>query len=115
MPRIACIFLLPLTLTAAACQATGSDEVGALAPAALGSSGVQLIAIGELPGTVADLSHQTGAALENGMPGNLLGGLGSGLAYAGWGRFLAVPDRGPNAQPYDSAVDDTASYINRFQ
>jgi hypothetical protein len=28
--------------------------------------------------------------------------------------FLALPERGPNAVPYDSNSDDTASYINRF-
>ncbi len=26
----------------------------------------------------------------------------------------AVPDRGPNAMPFDSAIDDTATYINRL-
>ena len=29
--------------------------------------------------------------------------------------FLAVPDRGPNAIPYNDAIDNTASYIPRFQ
>ena len=53
--------------------------------------------------------------LENGLPANLLGGLGSGIAYAGGNTLLTVPDRGPNATPYNSSVDDTASYINRFQ
>ncbi len=28
--------------------------------------------------------------------------------------FLALPDRGPNAVSYDSNIDDTDSYINRF-
>jgi hypothetical protein len=76
---------------------------------------VDLIAIGQLSGTSRDLSKATSATLENGAWGNLLGGLGSGLAYAGCNTFLAVPDRGPNAIPYNSAIDDTASYINRFQ
>ena len=49
------------------------------------------------------------------MPANILGGLGSGLAFAGGDTFLAVPDRGPNAVEYNDAVDNTASYINRFQ
>src|SRR5262249_53302680 len=34
---------------------------------------------------------------------------------AGGNIFLGLPDRGPNAKPYNSAVDDTASYIARFQ
>ncbi|BCQ27493.1 esterase-like activity of phytase family protein (plasmid) [Caballeronia sp. NK8] len=76
---------------------------------------VDLIAIGELSGLVADRSKATAAPLENGAPGNLLGGLGSGLAYAGCDTFLATPDRGPNAISYNKAIDDTASYINRFQ
>ena len=49
------------------------------------------------------------------MPANVLGGIGSGLAWAGGNTFLATPDRGPNATPYNSAVDDTVSYIARFQ
>jgi hypothetical protein len=64
-------------------------------------------------GANADLSGLTGP-LENGLAGNVLGGIGSGLAYAGGNTFLAVPDRGPNATPYNPAVDDTVSYISRF-
>ena len=64
-------------------------------------------------GYYADLSGLN-YTLENGAAANLLGGLGSGLAYISTDRFLAVPDRGPNAVPYDSNIDDTASYINRF-
>ncbi len=79
---------------------------------------VDLIAIGSLTGSsagsFADLSGLTGA-LENGLAGNLLGGLGSGLAWAGGNTFIALPDRGPNATSYNSLVDDTASYIARFQ
>ena len=73
---------------------------------------VVLLAKGTLNGT-SDKSGLTGT-LENGMPANILGGLGSGLTYAGGNTFLAVPDRGPNATPYNSAVDDTVSYISRF-
>ncbi len=40
---------------------------------------------------------------------------GSALAWAGGNTFIALPDRGPNATPYNSAVDDTVSYISRFQ
>ena len=75
---------------------------------------VELIAVGNISGTYEDLAHNTAKVLENGVPGDRLGGIGSGLAYAGGTTFLALPDRGPNAAPYNSAVDDTASYIERF-
>jgi len=64
-------------------------------------------------GPDADLSGLN-YKLENGAPANLLGGLGSGLAYASGNTFLALPDRGPNATTYNLAIDSTASYINRF-
>ncbi|MGI4953592.1 MAG: esterase-like activity of phytase family protein [Janthinobacterium lividum] len=77
-----------------------------------------LLAIGSLSGSSAganaDLSGLT-APLENGLAGNVLGGMGSGLAWAGGNTFLAAPDRGPNATSYNAAVDDTTSYIARFQ
>ena len=76
---------------------------------------VDLIAIGSLSGTFSDLSSQTSGPLENGAAGNILGGLGSGIAWAGGNTFLATPDRGPNATSYNSLVDDTTSYITRFQ
>jgi Esterase-like activity of phytase len=72
-----------------------------------------LLAIGSLNGS-SDLSGLT-APLENGLAGNVLGGMGSGMAWAGGNNFLATPDRGPNATPYNSSVDDTVSYISRFQ
>lgn len=72
-----------------------------------------LIAQGALNGGT-DLSGLTGT-LENGLAQNVLGGLGSGLAYAGGNNFIALPDRGPNATAYNSAVDNTVSYITRFQ
>jgi len=88
----------------------------ALAPAA--NATPILLGIGTLTGSSAgpnvDLSGLT-APMENGLPGNVLGGLGSGLTYAGGNTFLGLPDRGPNATPYNSAVDDTVSYISRFQ
>ena len=78
----------------------------------------QLIAIGSLTsssaGAYADLSGLTGL-LENGVAGNSLGGIGSGFAYAGGNTFIATPDRGPNAVVYNALVDDTSSYISRFQ
>ena len=77
----------------------------------------QLIAIGSLSGSSAgantDLSGLTGL-LENGVAGNFLGGIGSGLAYAGGNTFIATPDRGPNATAYNPLVDETTSYISRF-
>jgi hypothetical protein len=76
---------------------------------------VDLIAIGSMSGTYEDLSGRTAAPLENGVAGNRLGGIGSGLAYAGGDIFLALPDRGPNAVSYASNIDDTTSYIERFQ
>ena len=76
---------------------------------------VSLIGFGSISGTYEDLSSKMAPPLENGVAGNRLGGIGSGLAYAGGTTFLALPDRGPNAAPYASDVDDTASYINRFQ
>jgi len=71
-----------------------------------------LLATGTLSGTT-DLSGLSGT-LENGMSANVLGGIGSGLAWAGGNTFLALPDRGPNATPWNSTVDDTTSYIGRF-
>src|SRR5215470_3634808 len=76
---------------------------------------VDLIAMGSIPSNYEDFAIETAGPLENGVPGNRLGGIGSGLAYAGGTTFVALPDRGPNAVSYDSAVDDTASYIERFQ
>jgi hypothetical protein len=73
-----------------------------------------LIAIGTLNDTT-DLSSFTGV-LENGVDHqNVLGGIGSGLTWAGGNTFLALPDRGPNATVYNPLVDNTTSYIARFQ
>ena len=82
-------------------------------PALPADAAVTLLARGSLGGT-SDLSGLTNT-LENGLPANILGGIGSGLAYAGGNTFLALPDRGPNATAYNPAVDDTVSYIARFQ
>jgi hypothetical protein len=90
-------------------------SLAALAAAPAAHATVELIAIGKLDGNLLDKSKETAAPLENGAPGNLLGGLGSGIGYAGCHTFLAVPDRGPNAISYNKSIDDTASYINRFQ
>ena len=78
---------------------------------------ITLFAVGDLTqsraGSYTDLSHLN-YTLENGVAANYLGGLGSAITYAGGKTFLALPDRGPNAVSFDSNVDDTVSYINRF-
>ena len=76
---------------------------------------IDVIAIGSIDGNYEDFALQTAAPLENGVPGNALGGMGSGFTYAGGNTFIGIPDRGPNANAYNSAVDDTVSYIPRFQ
>ena len=77
---------------------------------------IDLIAVGSLA-DVTDKSALT-ALLENGVDtGNVLGGIGSGLAWAGGNTFIALPDRGPNATLWTggAAVDQTTSYIARLQ
>jgi|SRR5579884_2141319 len=63
---------------------------------------ITLLAIGTLDdsrgGSFTDLSGLN-YKLENGAPANLLGGLGSAIAYASGNTFVALPDRGPNAIP----------------
>ncbi|MDF9390976.1 MULTISPECIES: esterase-like activity of phytase family protein [Methylococcus] len=86
----------------------------ALFAATVCHAGTDLIAIGTVDPASSDRAPRTHAPLENGVSGNLLGGLGSGLAWAGGPLFIAAPDRGPNATPYNPLVDDTTSYINRF-
>jgi uncharacterized protein len=77
---------------------------------AMAQAGVELIAIGSVSGTYQDLAHETAAPLESGIAGNRLGGIDSGLAYAGGTTFLALPDRGPNALDYGAAsIDNTTS------
>jgi hypothetical protein len=68
-------------------------------------------------GTLSDLKDKSGLdyTLENGLSAAVLGGIGSGLTYAGGTTFLAVPDRGPNATVYDPLIDNTTSYISRVQ
>jgi hypothetical protein len=78
------------------------------------AAGPDLIAAASLPATYEDLSNQTAGPLENGVPGNRLGGIGSSIAYAGGDTFLMLPDRGPNALEYASSIDSTVSYIDRF-
>jgi Esterase-like activity of phytase len=83
----------------------------------LGQAQPTLIAVGSLTesraGANADLSGLT-YLLENQAPANLLGGLGSAIAYDVGKKFLLLPDRGPNATTYDTLIDNTVSYVNRF-
>src|SRR5215475_11599740 len=73
-----------------------------------------LIAAASIPATYEDLNNPTAAPLENGVPGNRLGGFGSSITYAGGDTFLMVPDRGPNAVEWASSIDSTVAYIERF-
>ncbi len=77
-------------------------------------AGISLIATDSISGTASDESGLSGN-LENGFAANLLGGIGSGLAWAGGSTFLGLPDRGPNAVSWNSTLDDTTSYVSRFQ
>ena len=77
-------------------------------------AGQSLIAAGALDASGGDLAGKTSKPLENSVAGNLFGGLGSGLGHASGDRFIAVPDRGPNANAYNDCLDDTTSYITRF-
>ena len=88
--------------------------LAALLVGASSAQAIELIAIGTLSNTT-DLSGLT-YTLENGNAANILGGMGSGLAYAGGNTFVAIPDRGPNAVTYtnSSYINDTTSYIARF-
>jgi hypothetical protein len=112
------LFWLTVSLAANGCgseQSIRSQDPVATTESELATGTIDLIATGSLSGAVSDRSTDTAGALENGVAGNLLGGIGSGLAYAGGQKFLALPDRGPNAVSYNAAVDDTTSYIARFQ
>jgi hypothetical protein len=88
--------------------------IASLFAASAANAATGLIAIGSLSGNAFDLSSATHGPLENGVAGNLLGGMGSGFAWAGGSTFVALPDRGPNALAYNPLVSDTTSYIDRF-
>src|SRR5262249_27319209 len=89
----------------------------AAAPVLSAHAGVDLIATSSISGTYQDLSDATSGRLENGVPGNRVGGRGSAIAYAGDDTFVRLPDRGPNAvSGYGGTpIDNTVSYINRFE
>lgn len=97
-------------MTAACAAVLGA---GAFATVGQAASPV-LIAIGTINAFYEDFAGETAAPLENGIRGNRLGGIGSGLAYLGGDYFLALPDRGPNAVAFNPCTDDTVSYISRF-
>lgn len=78
------------------------------------AAGPILLAMSTISGFYEDFAAQTSDPLENGVRGNRLGGIGSGLAYMGGDWFLALPDRGPNAVSFNACDDDTVAYINRF-
>ena len=77
---------------------------------------VKLLAVDQVTDANGGFTDRSGlgGTLENGVPANVLGGLGSGFAWAGGNTFVGVPDRGPNAVLYDALIDDTTSYISRF-
>lgn len=85
--------------------------------ASAGAQTLPVLAIGTLDqsraGAWTDLSGLK-YNLENGVKATELGGFGSAITYAGGNTFLALPDRGPNAVEFNDAIDNTASYINRF-
>jgi len=66
----------------------------------------ELIGVGAIPGTATDGSGLTGLLEDGVTPGNLVGGLGSAIAYTGYGDlYMMTPDRGP--------ADGTTSYVDR--
>jgi uncharacterized repeat protein (TIGR01451 family) len=99
--------------TMVGCGAEASGEPIASENAALSTSSLIATATLDRAADLAGLSD----ALENGLPQNVLGGIGSGLAWAGGTTFLGVPDRGPNATSYANGapVDNTTSFISRFE
>jgi hypothetical protein len=96
---------------------TTAIYVFVLSSTLLHSQTFRMLAVGTLDqsraGEWADVSGLT-YTLENGVPANNLGGFGSAITYVGGNDFLALPDRGPNAVSFDSALDDTVAYVNRF-
>ena len=57
---------------------------------------IDLLGTGEIPGTAVDQSGLTGLLEDGVTPRNQIGGLGSAIAYTGFGDFYyGTPDRGP--------------------
>ena len=97
-------------------RSTPAVVVTALLAAASIHAAPTLIGVGSIS-AATDLSGLSGN-IENGSPASTLGGIGSGLAWAGGNTFIAIPDRGPNATAWGgatgAALDNTTSYISRF-
>src|SRR5262249_1354874 len=89
--------------------------LASLFAASTAHAAIDLIAIGSVSGSYEDFAIATAGPLENGVPGNRLGGMGSGLAYAGCNTFIALPDPGPDPTPINNPRDNTTWYITRFQ
>jgi hypothetical protein len=106
--------LAGLQLVACGSDPEASQVAADSASLSLAAASAELIAIAQISSDQGDQATQTAAPLENGLPGNLLGGMGSGLTYVGANAYLAIPDRGPNATTYAAAIDNTTSYIPRF-
>lgn len=71
------------------------------------AAAVTFIGEGAIPGTARDQSGLTGLLEDGATPRDLVGGMGSAIAYSGSrNRYLATPDRGP--------ADGTTSYIDRI-
>ena len=104
MRRLSPTLLLALSLGAGATLSSHAQTLPVLAIGTLDQS---------RDGSFVDVSGLT-YKLENGVRANELGGFGSAITYASGNTFLALPDRGPNAVEFDDAIDNTASYINRF-
>ncbi|MES2569785.1 MAG: esterase-like activity of phytase family protein, partial [Verrucomicrobiota bacterium] len=88
----------------------------ALAVAVPAPASVTFIGSAVMDGTGTDLSGLTGT-LESGLPANLLNGIGSGIAYSGYGNtYYLLTDRGPSTIPYRNGGerDDTTTYPTRF-
>jgi hypothetical protein len=81
------------------------------------ASAVDLIAIGKLPGTASDYSGQS-QMLENGVRADLLGGMGSGLAWAGGhyyfsGRSDNFRSSTPSSDAQDARFDPEGIRVSR--
>ena len=96
-----CLMKAPLMVATLA----GVGALVAAGPAWAG--GIELLGVGEMPGTASDGLELQPPLLEDGKtPHDRVGGWGSAIAYTGVGSiYLATPDRGP--------ADGTTSYIDR--
>ncbi len=71
------------------------------------SATITFIGEGNIPGTATDQSGLSGLLEDGVTPRNRVGGLGSAIAYTGFGAlYVATPDRGP--------ADGTTSYVDRI-